>query len=195
MRRPLRFFLALPLLVGACESDTSNTPVSPGKVSLRIAALWPRGGEPWWPPVVADDDSAFPGDPEPVLVGCDRRLGVSVALDNFELRVPDACGTLPQCGFLSLELDPDLSQPSDVTTRATARVRGASDTLVLDLSALEPSEGVHQIHASLFTASGHEFKGPFTSDPLDLSVSLAFEACPPEVTGSAGEGGMGGASP
>jgi hypothetical protein len=176
--------------LGACESDTTSTPVSPGEVTLRISALWPRAGEVWWPRYDADDDSAYPGDPEPVLVGCDRRLGVSVALDNFSLRVPDACGTSPQCGFLSIELDPDLSQPSSVIERAPTHVRGTSQTLTLDLSALEPVEGVHQIHTTLLTSSAREFTGPFTTEPVDLSVSLAFEDC--AVAGSAGSAGSAG---
>src|SRR5689334_4114142 len=98
MRRTSPLWLALPFLLVACSTDETTEPVALGRASLRISALWPDGASPWWPPVApgADGDPGNPGDPEPVVIGCDRRLGVSAELDNFYLRTPDACGSSPQ---------------------------------------------------------------------------------------------------
>jgi hypothetical protein len=135
-----------------------------------------------------------------VVIGCDRELGVTVDVQNFSLRVPDACGSSLQCGFLSLTLDPDA---------APITVTGAAKTLLFDLKDLHTQgklDGEHVLRPALFLTSDHPFTHPFTADPVDLPVT--FQAVPdadcaaasggtggkPGSAGTGGTGGSGGSS-
>jgi hypothetical protein len=60
-------FTPLALAVACGDSDESAPPEPPGEIAIAIQELLPRGAEHW-----------HLGDPEPVRLGCDRRLGVTV---------------------------------------------------------------------------------------------------------------------
>jgi hypothetical protein len=67
-----------PLVLAlSCEGDEESTPPEPpGPVAFAIGELLPRGGDKW-----------RPGDVEPVVIGCDRRLGVTgIVWDPVEKR-------------------------------------------------------------------------------------------------------------
>jgi hypothetical protein len=182
MHRLLPFWLVLPAL-GGCGSDTTTPPASPGKVTLAITKLLPQDSLTWCSESAPEDESCTARQPEPVVIGCDRELGVTVDVQNFSLRVPDACGSSPQCGFLSLTLDPDA---------APITVTGAAKTLLFDLKDLHEQgqlDGEHVLRPALFLTSDHPFTHPFTADPVDVPVT--FQAVPDEDCAAA-SGGTGG---
>src|SRR5687768_13218410 len=184
MRWKFPLWLGLPAVLGACGSDSTTPPASPGKVTLNITKLWPKDSETWCPQ--GSPESCDIQEPEPVLIGCDRLLGVTVDVQNFSLRVPDACADSPQCGYLALTLDPD-AMPISTT--------GAAKTLLLDLSPLEglgTLEGDHVIRPSLFLASDRPFTRPFTSEPVDVPVRFESADCSGESGGTGGSSGTGG---
>jgi hypothetical protein len=161
--------------------------VSPGNVVLEITALHPRGSDTWLPPRAPDpknpSDEGSPGDPEPILIGCDRRLGVDTYVDNFYLRAPDACGSNVQCGYLVLEID-----PSDAGAAASAYA--AAPSLFIDLGALDRAdklEGGHVIRPRLSQPNGKPFTHPYASTPEDLTVTFASDTC--ELDGAGGGSG------
>jgi hypothetical protein len=204
MQRLSPLWLAVPGLLGACGSDTTTPPASPGDVTLAITQLLPQDSQIWCSESAPESESCTARQPEPVVIGCDRELGVTVDVQNFSLRVPDACGSSPQCGFLSVTLDPDT---------APITVTGAAKTLLFDLKAVEKSlkerdesltlDGDHVLRPALLLASGRPFTHPFTADPLDVPVT--FQTVPDAdcvdptggtggAAGSAGKGGTGGSS-
>ncbi len=78
------------IALGACGSDDTPTQTAePEPPVIGIVELRPRGADVW-----------RVGDPEPQLLGCDLRLGVSVELTNFILRPRNACGGVSECGYL-----------------------------------------------------------------------------------------------
>ena len=192
MRSGLLLGLALPLLVGACSGGTPAAPVSAGPVTLEIAELRPNGAERWAAPRAADADgmNGFEGDPQPVVLGCEQQLGVTVNIDKFYLRAPDACGASTQCGFLSIDLYPGSDEaPSG---GGQAWVRGAGPTLVLELQAFDLSIPTdYTLVPSLWRPNGVQFTGPFTAEPTPVRVTLAGSTnCP--LTDAGGAGGAGG---
>jgi hypothetical protein len=184
MRRKFPFWLGLPAVLGACGSDSTTPPAGPGKVTLSITKLWPKDSQTWCPE--GSPESCDAQAPEPVVIGCDRLLGVSVDVQNFSLRVPDACADSPQCGYLALTVDPD-AMPISTT--------GAAKTLLLDLSPLEglgTLEGEHVIRPSLFLASDRPFTRPFAAEPVDVGVEFELADCSGQTGGTGGSGAMGG---
>jgi hypothetical protein len=153
-------------------------------VTLAISKLLPRDSQIWCPEGAPDTEVCDARSPEPVVIGCDRQLGVSVDVENFLLRVPDVCGTSPQCGFLALTLDPDAT-PITIT--------GAAKTLLFDRPALEALamlEGEHVLRPALRLASGREFTGPFVSEPVDVPVTFELAECTGATGGAGGSSGM-----
>ncbi len=185
--RNLPFWLALPAVLGACGSDSTPPPAPPAKVTLAISKLLPRDSQIWCPEGTADTEACDARSPEPVVIGCDRQLGVSVDVENFSLRVPDVCGTSAQCGHLSLTIDPDT---------APITITGAAKTLLFDRQALEALatlEGEHVLRPALRLASDRPFNGPFVSEPLDVPVTFELADCSGATGGTGGSAGMPGA--
>lgn len=177
MRSALPLSLACLCLLAACSNGDSGAPVSPGNVFLEITALRPRGGDVWLPPRAPDpadpSDEGSPGDPEPILIGCDRRLGVDARLKYFSLRAPDACGGNLQCGYLVIEID-----PSDAGSAASAYA--AASSLFVDLGDLDHAgklAGEHIIRPRLSQADGKPFTHPYASTPQDLTVTFTSDTC------------------
>jgi hypothetical protein len=189
MRSALPLSLACLCSLAACSNGDSGAPVSPGAVFLEITALHPQGSDAWLPPRAAEPadagDEGYAGDAEPVVIGCDRRLGVDVRVDNFSLRAPDACGSDLQCGYLVIDVD-----PSDAGPRASAYA--AAPSLFVDLEALDQAgtlEGEHVIHPRLSQPDGKPFTHPYASAPLDVTLTFTSEPC------DSGNGGAAGAAP
>jgi len=156
----------------ACGGNDSDATAPPPKITLAINALLPRDNDVW-----------SPGDAEPAVLGCDRRLGVLLEVENFSLRAPQACGGAVQCGYA----EASLLHASDGSL-AAGPVAGASTGLVLDLSALDPVDGDYLVHPALLTAAGTPYERNFAEPPVDVSVRLTSDAC------DTGEGGAGGGS-
>jgi hypothetical protein len=183
--------LCLPLACGA--DDETAPPRPPGPIAVAIDELRPRGGDYW-----------RPGDPEPVVVGCDRRLGVTVVFYDPEvydpdrppgaggdtgfgdpdwlLRPPDACSGRKQCGTIAVSVEP-LAGGTRVTGAA------ALQTVLVDLAPLGAAlDGRVRIRAELLD----DGETPATKDGLpladELEVELRSEECP-----TGGEAGAGGA--
>src|ERR1700753_3282288 len=110
MRLALVPLLAVVGAVTACSGNKDDLITGPGNVVLELTALYPRNDETWLAPRDPDPtvsgDEGYAGDPGPVTIGCDARLGVLADVQNFFLRAPDACGGNLQCGFLVVEVDP-----------------------------------------------------------------------------------------
>jgi hypothetical protein len=180
------------LAVG-CKSNESP-PAPPGNAVLEIRTLYPRGNDAWLAPRAPDPDQAgdegYAGDPLPIVIGCDRRLGVDVELEVFQLRAPDACGGNVQCGTLVIEVD-----PSD--SGAAASGRAAAPSLYLDLGPLDRAgklEGDHIIRPRLEKADGGPYNHPFAFPPADIDVTFASDDCSTAAGGAGGaENGAGGA--
>jgi hypothetical protein len=145
--------------------------------TLAITELRPSGGEAW-----------RAGDPEPVVIGCDRLLGVALALENWTLRPRGACGSLSQCGYVHAQL----------TTPGGAAVTldTALATFVFDVGDVELSpDDAATIRIELRNGDGEPFEQPegevlFT----ELDVALDGTSDPGCESGSGGAGGQGGAS-
>ena len=189
MRSALPLWLACLCLLAGCNNDDSSAPVSPGNVFLEITALHPRDSDVWLPPRAPDpadaSDEGYAGDPEPLVIGCDRRLGVDTRVDNYYLRAPDACGSYVQCGWVVIDIDPD----TDAVTSAYA----AAPSLFLDLCPLDLAGklvGTHTIRPRLAKPDGTPFTHPYASTPQDLTITFASDAC-----ATADAGGAGGAGP
>jgi hypothetical protein len=133
----------------------------------------PRDAEVW-----------YPGDTEPVVLGCDRRLGVVLDVENFNLRAPEACGGAVQCGYAEVSL---LSATD--SSVAAGPVAAAGTGLVLDLSALEPVDGDYLVHPELRSEQGAPYLRNFAEAPLDLAVTLVADG--PCETGEGGASGGG----
>jgi len=198
MRSALPLSLACLCSLAACSNDDSGAPVSPGNVFLEITALHPRGSDAWLPPRAPDpsnaDDVGYAGDPEPIVIGCDRRLGVDTHVEHFYLRAPDACGSDVQCGYLVIEID-----PSDAGAAASGYA--AAPSLSVDLGALDKAgklDGDHIIRPRLSQPDGKPFTHPYASTPEDLTVTFTSDTC--DLGGAGGGSGEppssnGGATP
>jgi hypothetical protein len=188
MRFGVPLLLAIIGTAAACSNSSSTTATNYGNVVLEITSLLPRDNDVWLAPREADPntpgDEGYDGDPEPVVIGCDRRLGVDVDVQNYYLRSPDACGGYTQCGYLSVELD-----PSDAGSAASAQA--AATNLVINLAPLDQAGtlvGPHVLRPHLSLPDGTPFTHPFAFAPQDVPVTFAADDC-----GAAGAGGAGGA--
>jgi hypothetical protein len=176
-RRPI--LLALALLLGACSDDSTTTAAPPGKVTLRVSALLPVGGQP----------VREPFDAACVSLGADRLLGVELTIENYALRSPGICGDAVQCGYAQLTL----LRASDGST-AVGPIATASTGVVLDLSGVAPLDGDYLVHPELLTTYGKPFTSNFEEEPVDLPVRITSGKCAESGAGGAGGAGAGGAS-
>ncbi|HTQ05439.1 MAG TPA: hypothetical protein VMI54_16360 [Polyangiaceae bacterium] len=191
MRLALAPWLAVALATTACHGKKS-TPVSPGNTVLEITELLPRDNDVWLAPREADPvtgDDGYPGDPGPVTIGCDLRLGVQATVENFYLRAPDACAGNIQCGVLLVEL-----LRSDSAT-VVASGRAATTSVVLDLCGLAATDegvpGSYVLRPSLVLPDGSTYASPYAFTPEDVDVTLAEDACnglPPRCSGGSTAG-------
>ena len=110
MRTALLGALPLALALSCGSSDEDEPPPPPGPVAMQIGKLLPRGSEIW-----------RPGDAEPVVIGCDHHLGVTVFVykpltspdpsadghvdGDWLFRAPGTCGR-EQCGTLAVTVQP-----------------------------------------------------------------------------------------
>jgi hypothetical protein len=199
-RSPVRtarvFHLTLLLSAGLCVplacsgDDETAPPRPPGPIALAIDELRPRGIDSW-----------RPGDPEPVVVGCDRRLGVTVLFydpalydpdapdagdagvgtPDWLLRPPHACSGRKQCGTVAVSVEPLAGGPA-------ATGEGALRTVLVDLAPLGAAlDGRVRIRAEL--KEDGETPATKGDQPLvdELEVELRSEECP--TGGDAGAGG------
>ncbi len=178
-------WIAVAVATAACSNGSSSTPISPGNVVLEITALLPRNDEVWLAPRDPDPvsgDEGYPGDPEPVTIGCDLRLGVQADVRNYYLRAPDGCSGTPQCGYLVVELDPDQGP--------AARAQGAAPNVVLTLTdPLAPGDplvGPHVLRPRLVLPDGSTFSDPYAFTPKDVNVTFAADSCESEPNGAGG---------
>ncbi len=207
MRPALSLWFLVACSLVACKKSESTTTTGAGPVVLEIATLYPRDNVAWLAPRAPDPDKTdadgtnvgdmgYPGDPLPIVIGCDRKLGVAVEIENFTLRAPDACSDNPQCGALVIEIDPPADEPtadSDGGVQSAAVSGHASaPSLVLDLSMpdvedLPPNwfEGDHVIRPGLQLPNGKPFTHPYAFAPADIPVTFVSDTCP-------GAGGAGG---
>ena len=182
----------------SCGSDEETVPPRPpGPIAIAIDALRPRGNDLW-----------RPGDPEPVVVGCDRQLGVTILFydpaihdpdapagggaggesfgdPDWLLRPPHACYGRKQCGTVAVSVQPLAGGP-------TATGAASLPTVLVDLAPLGTAlVGQVRIRAELLD----DGETPATKDGLplvdELEVELGSEECP--TGGEGGTGGPGGA--
>ncbi len=185
--------LALALSCG--DDEDAAPPEPPGPVAFALGELLPRGAETW-----------RPGDPEPIVIGCDRRLGVTALIydpvvyrdgppppddpnnpeqgkyvrGDYLLRPPGACGQ-PQCGTLRVTVEAESGEV------ATSEV--AVETAVVNLTPLgDAIEGRLRIRGELLENG----KTPATKAGQPLADEIEVEATP-ETCSPDGEGGAGGA--
>lgn len=173
-----RAWLGCLFFLGACGNSGSETTAPPPKVTLAVSSLLPRSGDIW-----------YPGDPEPVLLGCDRRLGVMLEVENFNLRAPAACGGAVQCGYAEVSL-----LHAGDSSLAAGPVAGAGIGLVLDLGALDPVAGDYLVHPELRTETGALYDRNYAEAPMDLGVTLAADESCETGAGGAGNDGAPGAA-
>ncbi len=182
MSRKALWFAASALLVliaASCSDDEEDDAPAPppGPASLRIVSLIGAGNQ------------ARPREQGGALsLDCTARLGVTLELENWRLRPPDACGATQQCGYIAVSLDPTDSGQALL-------VEAASATIVLDLSALgADAAGTHRLHAELKLDDKSTFIGDAgtpVADDVDLELTLL--PCPDSGVGGAdGSGGAGG---
>jgi len=187
-------WIAIAVATAACGNGSSTAAISPGNVVLEITALLPRNDEVWLAPRDPDPtmsgDEGYAGDPEPVTIGCDLRLGVQVDVQNYSLRPPDSCGGTAQCGYLVVELDPDQGPAARAESAASNVVFTLSDPLATG----DPLVGPHVLRPRLILDDGTPFTAPFAFTPKDISVTFAADSCESEPNGAGGAGGAGGAS-
>jgi hypothetical protein len=205
------FFVGSAVGFLACGDDTAApTVTTPGPAAIVLTSLSPRGSSVWTP----DGD----GDPQPVELDCDGRLGVSVAtrgLDETETitwayRTPGACGSSPNCGYLRIDLDPlqpltletqddcnnrtgtDGTDGSDGAppTRTSSSCRsGASATLAFDLSSLDRATlAGPHVIRAALYTDSRTPARDRTGTPLQAELTVEF------ATPSCLSGGEGGAS-
>jgi hypothetical protein len=179
MRSALPLWLACLCSVAACSNDDSSAPISPGNVFLEITALHPRESDVWLPPRAPDPanpaDVGYAGDSGPLVIGCDRRLGVDTQIEHYYLRAPDACGGNVQCGYLVIDID-----PTDMDTDAAASAYAAAPSVFVDLGPLDRAgklEGDHTIRPRLAQTNGMPFTHPYAATPQDLTVTFTSDAC------------------
>lgn len=168
------------IALAACGSDDTPTEtVETEPPTIAISELRPRGAEVW-----------RSGDPEPLVVGCDLRLGVSVELTNFILRPRNACGGVSDCGYLHATL---------TSAEASLTVESALDSFVFDFTSFGafPADAV-TIRVALHSDSGTPIVIPEGDEiATELDVLLAGDSCEGGMGGAggdAGSAGMGGAS-
>jgi hypothetical protein len=192
-------FVALGLLFLAlsCGDDEETVPPEPpGPIAFAIGELLPRGSDRW-----------RPGEAEPVVIGCDRRLGVTALLydplvyrdgppppddpstpgvkyvrGDYLLRPPGACSRA-QCGTLRVTVE--------AASGAVATNEVAVETAVVDLEPLgDALEGRLSIRAELL--ENGETPATERGEPLadEMEIDALLDDCAPD-----GEGGAGGAPP
>jgi len=195
-----------PLVLSlSCDDDEqAPPPAPPGPVAMMIGELRPRGSEVWQR-----------DDPEPIVIGCDRRLGVRLYIYNdlvdengnivvdgpfqpsaesgweftsgdYLLRPPGTC-TRAQCGVAKVTLE---SLANDAVVTAYASV----DTVVVDVASLGDLDGAIKIRAELLE-NGRTLamrNGQPLADELELAVSS--EDCAPDGQGGAAGHATGGSA-
>jgi hypothetical protein len=192
MRLARVLWIAVAVATAACGNGSSSTPISPGNVVLEVTALLPRNDEVWLAPRDPDPvsgDEGYPGDPEPVTIGCDLKLGVQVDVQNFSLRPPGSCSGTPQCGYLVIELDPDQGPAAHAESATSSVLLTLSDPL----AASDALAGSHVLRPRLLLDDGTKFTEPFAFTPKDVSVTFAADSCENEPDGAGGSGSDGGA--
>jgi hypothetical protein len=191
--------IASVLFSFSCDDDEQAPPPEPpGPVAMMLGELRPRGSEVW-----------HRDDPEPVVIGCDRQLGVTLYVYNdfvdengrlipdggrfqpsaasdwkftrgdYLLRPPGSC-TRAQCGIAKVTVESE-------TSGAVVTAHAAVETVVVDLTSLGELDGTLTIRAELLE-HGRMLamkNGQPLADELELSVSS--EDCGPD--GEAGAGG------
>lgn len=170
--------LIAALLVG-CSSGSSSTSAKPsGPPSLEILSLTATGHH-----------SYEPAATDPLVLGCDRSVVVTVGangtdeIPNWTLRGPGACGSVAQCGYVVVQVDPDGSSEA---------VRAASvlTTIPVSLAGVVSAPGSHHFVAQLYTDDDKPFAladGTGVSAALDVPLELS-SGC------SGGAGGAGGSA-
>jgi hypothetical protein len=205
MRPALSLWFLVACSLVACKKSETTTTTGAGPVVLEIATLYPKDNVQWLAPRDPDPDKkdadgnnvgdmGYPGDPLPIVIGCDRRLGVDVEIENFTLRAPDACSDNPQCGALVIEIDPPADEataaPDAAAEGAAVSGHASAPSLVLDLSELANAnllEGDHVMRPSLQLPNGKRFTHPYAFEPKDIAVTFTSDTC----TGAGGAGGSG----
>lgn len=208
------FFAGSAAWLFACGDETAApTVTTPGPASIVITSLSPRGNTIWNAPLEGASD--FPeqlGDPQPIELDCDGRLGVSIqtrGLDsaeavNWYYRSPGACGSTPNCGYVRIDLDPQESLTLSSVDQCDNRTgtdgtslacrSAAAATLAFDLATQRDAlAGSHVIRAALF----HDTRTPARDrdgNPLqvELAVELTTPSCEAGEGGAPGAGGSGG---
>lgn len=182
MRSALPLWLAALCCLPACNKNDTEAPVSPGDVFLEITALHPRASDVWLPPRAPDPavagDEGHTGDAEPVVIGCDRRVGVDIHVEYWYLRAPDACGGQLQCGYAALDVDPG--------TESSTSTYAAAPSFYLDLCPLDLAGklvGYHTLTPRLVEYNGKPFTHPYASTPQALTVTFASDDCSTDGTG------------
>ncbi|HEV8551711.1 MAG TPA: hypothetical protein VGQ57_21835 [Polyangiaceae bacterium] len=181
MRSVPTALVAACLLSLSCGSNDSTAVAPPPKVTLRVTALVPVGEDAWHAAPAGETSS-----PAVVTIGCDRRLGVELTIENYSLRAPNACSGAVQCGYEQVTL----LHVEDGSV-ALGPVLGATSTPLLDLSALEPLAGDYLLRPELLTETGDPFTENYAEPPQDLPVTLVATDC---ANGGAAGDGAGGAA-
>lgn len=211
------FFAGSAAWLLACSDETAApTVITPGPASIVITSLSPLGNTVWNAPLEGVSDyPEQPGDPQPIELDCDGRLGVTIQTrgvdsteaTNWYYRSPGGCGSTPNCGYVRVELDPqaeltldsvdlcdnrtgmdgtDGSDGTEATRTSLACRSGAAATLAFDLSAQRDTlAGPHVIRAALFRESRTPARD---REGNPLQVTLAVELATPSCD-PAGTGG------
>jgi len=182
----------LALALSCSSSDEEEPPPPPGPVAFAIGELFPRGADQW-----------RPGDPEPVVIGCDGNLGLTglrydpivyrdappppdepnqprYVRGDWLFRPPGACSR-KQCGTLRVTVEP-------VTGGAIATGEASAETVVVNLAPLADAlEGRLHIVAELMengTVPAVRIGQPLADE---LEIEVTREDC--STGGDAGAGG------
>jgi hypothetical protein len=197
----------LALALSCSGNDEEEPPPPPGPVAMALWKLLPRGAHEW-----------KPGDTEPVVIGCDARLGASAVIydptvneagapppdpddpnpadagkpkyvrGDWLFRPPAACSR-EQCGTLRVTVEP-------VAGGSVASAEASVDTVVVDLAPLADAlEGRLRIRAEL-RENGTK-TATKNGEPLadEIEVEVTREDCSTGGdAGAAGTPGSGGTS-
>ena len=157
------------LTVGAalcigCGSDDEGKPAAPPPPpSVSIEAVQAVGGGSW-----------SPGAAGTLELGCEaqQRVVVAVKTTDWTMRPPGACGSLANCGYLLLRVDPE----SEHERQAGA----AAESVVFSMSGLDAPTGSHVFRVELLGASNDTpavENGEVVSSEVTLDLS-APASCP-----------------
>jgi len=100
--RPALASAVLGVLLGqGCGDDEEEVAAPRAPPTLRIAELRAGDGRSW----LRENDAGSVSDP--VHTSCDpeRSVGVRVAITDFDVRPPKACGSSSRCGSVRLEVE------------------------------------------------------------------------------------------